>query len=125
MIEVTAKGDFNKTSNALSKLLKGNIYADFARYGQMGVNALAKATPVNTGLTQHSWGYRIIKDRNHPGIEWFNTNSVNGTSVAILIQYGHGTGTGGYVQGRDYINPAMHPVFDQIVDNVWEKVRRG
>ncbi len=89
----------------------------------MGVDALARATPVATSLTRNSWEYRIIKDRKNPGIEWYNTNVVNGVSVAILIQYGHGTGTGGYVTGRDYINPAMLPVFDMIADEIWKKVK--
>jgi hypothetical protein len=89
----------------------------------MGVNALANSTPVETGLTARSWQYRIVKDRRGPTIEWYNTNQVNGTPVAILIQYGHGTGTGGYVAGRDYINPAMRPIFDTIADEVWRRVK--
>lgn len=98
------------------------MYADFDRYGREGVAALSKATPVETSLTANSWEYRVIKGK-RPGIEWYNTNVVNGTSVAILIQYGHGTGTGGYVQGRNYINPAIRPIFDQIVANVRKKVK--
>lgn len=125
MIEVTSKGDFTNTKNLLDKMRRGSIFSDINRHGQTGVNALARATPVDTGLTQHSWGYRVITDRRHPGIEWYNSNSVNGISVAILIQYGHATGTGGYVHGRDFINPAMHPIFDQIADDIWEKVKRG
>lgn len=125
MIEVTGKGDFSATKRFINNLRQGNVFSDLNRYGQQGVNALARATPVDTGLTQRSWGYRVIKDRLHPGIEWYNSNSVNGIPVAILIQYGHATGTGGYVHGRDYINPAMHPVFDKIADSVWEKVKHG
>lgn len=123
MIRITGKGDFRKTTDGLTRLLKGDLYTDLDRYGKMGVQALSKATPVETSLTAHSWQYRIIRDRNHPRIEWYNTHSVNGTSVAILIQYGHGTGTGGYVVGRDYINPAMRPLFDQIADELWKKVK--
>jgi hypothetical protein len=125
MIEIISKGDFNKTKDFLNKLQRGDLFTDLNRYGQVGVNALARATPVDTGLTQQSWGYRIVKDKKRPGIEWVNTNIVSGIPVAILIQYGHGTGTGGWVQGRDYINPVMHPVFDQIANDIWEKVKRG
>ncbi len=75
-------------------------------------------------MTSNSWGYRVIKDRSRPGIEWYNTNTPGSTPVAILIQYGHATGTGGYVSGRDYINPAIRPIFDQIVVDVWREVTR-
>ena len=125
MIEITGKGDFSATKNFLHKLQRGGVFTDLNQYGQIGVNALARATPVDTGLTQRSWSFHIVKDRKSPGIEWTNSNVVNGISVAILIQYGHATGTGGYVHGRDYINPAMHPVFDQIADKIWEKVKHG
>ncbi len=90
----------------------------------MGVDALSSATPVDSSLTAKSWGYRVIKDRSRPGIEWYNTNIPGSTPVAILIQYGHATGTGGYVSGRDYINPAMRPIFDQIAVDVWKEVTR-
>lgn len=123
MIEITGKGDFKKTKDFLNKLIKRNIYSDLDKYGKQGVMALSKATPIDTSLTSHSWEYRIIKDKRHVGIEWYNTNSVNGTPVAILIQYGHATGTGGYVRGRDFINPAMRPIFDKIVDDIWKKVK--
>lgn len=123
MIGIESKGDHKKTYNYLNKILRGDFFNDLDRYGQLGVEALANSTPVDTGLTAESWSYRVIRNRKRPGIEWYNTNVVNGTPVAILIQYGHGTGTGGYVQGRDYINPAMHPVFDKIVENVWKKVK--
>ena len=123
MIGITSRGDHKKSSDFLKRMLTGDIYSDFNRYGEMGVRALASATPVDSSLTAKSWRYRIIKGR-QPTIEWYNTNVVSGTSVAILIQYGHGTGTGGYVVGRDYINPAMRPIFDQIADDVWKKVRQ-
>jgi hypothetical protein len=80
---------------------------------------------VDTGLTQQSWSYRVMKDKHNPGIIWTNTNTVNGVPVAILIQYGHGTGTGGYVIGRDFINPSMRPIFDKIADDVWKEVIRA
>lgn len=123
MIRAESKGNFRKTESFLKRLLKGDIFSDLDRYGQMGVEALSESTPIDTGLTAKSWQYRIINDTNRPGIEWYNTNTVNGTPVAIMIQYGHGTGTGGYVNGRDYINPAMRPIFDKIADEIWKKVK--
>lgn len=123
MIRVTTKGDFNKTRDLLDRVRNGHLYHDLDQYGRIGVDILSRATPVRTSLTAHSWGYRVIRDRRKPGIEWYNTNVVNGTPVAILIQYGHGTGTGGYVQGRDYINPVMRPLFDHIANEIWKKVK--
>jgi len=123
VISITSKGDLRNTTNYLKRLLHGDIYAELSRYGQMGVDALSNATPVDTSLTANSWGYRIIKDRKRPGIQWYNKNIESGIPVAILIQYGHATGTGGYVAGRDFINPAMRPVFDKIADDIWKKVK--
>lgn len=122
MIRVTSKGNYEKTIKHLSRLSRSDHFSNLDRYGKEGVAALASATPVDTRLTADSWKYRIIKNKNRPGIEWYNTNVQDGVSVAILIQYGHGTGTGGYVQGRDYINPAMRSVFDKIVANFWKEV---
>lgn len=122
MIELTSTGDFKKTRDYLSKFLRGVFFADLDRYGQMGVEALAKSTPVDSRLTATSWRYRVIQGK-APGIQWYNTNITSGgTPVAILIQYGHGTGTGGYVAGRDFINPAMRPVFDKIANEIRKKV---
>lgn len=123
MISITSKGDYKKTTDFLKRILQGDIYSDLNRYGQMGVDALSNATPVDTSLTSNSWGYRVIKDRKRPGIQWYNKNIESGIPVAILIQYGHATGTGGYVAGRDFINPAMRPVFDKIADDIWKKVK--
>lgn len=124
MIEVKSDGDFKKTTDFLNRLLKGDIFAGLERYGRVGVDALSSATPVDSRLTANSWSYRIIKDRSRPGIEWYNTNTAGSTPVAILIQYGHATGTGGYVAGRDFINPAIRPIFDQIVVDVWREVTK-
>lgn len=122
MIRVTGKGNYDKTTKWLQRMLRGDLYADLDRYGQEGVALLASVTPVDTGLTAQSWNYRVHKGK-RPSIEWYNTNLVNGVPVAILIQYGHGTGSGGYVQGRDFINPAIQVLFDRIADDVWKKVR--
>lgn len=122
---VTSSGSFQKTEKFLDAMKRRVHLSALDSYGQKGVTALASATPVNTGLTAQSWAYRITTHGSRATIEWYNTNKVGDTSVAILIQYGHGTGTGGYVQGRDYINPVIRPIFDQIADDVWEKVKNG
>lgn len=121
MINLSSTGSFKKTEDFLSKLMSNDLYSDLDRYGQMGVKALASATPMRTGLTAASWEYRIEKKRNKATIEWYNTNG----NVAILLQYGHGTGTGGYVAGYDYINPAIRPVFSKIEDDFFRRVTSG
>ena len=116
-IKVTNKGDFSKTYESLrkmSKLSSGSMMSKMEEYGRMGVAALSEATPSDTGLTAQSWDYDIIVSGSTIQIEWFNTNKNKNIPIVVLIQYGHATGTGGYVQGRDFINPAMKPVFDAI-----------
>lgn len=126
MIRATTRRSGKKTEESLRKITRGDIYAELDRFGKEGVAALAAATPVDSGLTAQSWTYRVHKGK-RPGIEWYNTNEVNGHGIpiVILIQYGHATRGGGYVQGRDFINPAIKPIFDKIADNVWKKVRNG
>lgn len=114
---------FPKTTNWLDRLLHGDFYAPLDRIGQMGVDALAAATPKETGLTSESWSYEIIRNGNQAKIIWYNMNVVAGTNVAAMLQYGHGTGTGGWVPGRDYINPAMSPVFADAITEVMEEVK--
>jgi hypothetical protein len=92
------------------------------KYGRKGVSALAAATPVDSGLTASSWSYEIENTKESAKITFNNSNIQNGVPIAIILQYGHGTGTGGWVQGRDYINPAIQPIFDQIVDDAWKEV---
>ena len=125
MISITSKGDYKRTLDFLNRSRRGDVFPDLNSYGRIGVNALRRVTPVDTGLTASSWGYRVIKGKHGPSLEWFNTNGKNGTSVAILIQYGHATGTGGYVIGKNYINPAMHPLFDTIANDVWKAVMKS
>lgn len=110
----SSPGGVNKSKARLKKFLRGDLLGDLDRYGQQGVDALKAATPVDSSFTSQSWRYRKAKTRGGVSIEWYNTNVVNGTSIAILLQYGHATGTGGYVYGRDYINPAIKPIFDNI-----------
>lgn len=122
MFSLRSPGSFDKTAKFLDRLVNGNIYEGLEMYGRIGVDALAYYTPKDTGLTASSWGYNIIRGKSEYTIEWFNTNVNQGVQIAIIIQYGHGTGTGGYVAGTDYINPALIPIFDQIADDVWKKV---
>lgn len=125
MIRILNSGSTKGTTNVLQRLLAGDEFRELQRYGQMGVAALASATPVDTGETANSWSYKVTKTKSGTTIAWFNSHSNNGAPIAILLQYGHGTGTGGYVAGYDYINPAIRPIFDQIANDVWEKVIRG
>lgn len=122
MIEISSSGSTDKTEKFLTTLTRGDIFATLDKYGQEGVNALATATPVDTGLTAESWTYEVIRDRSGWSIVWRNTNVAAGRPVAILLQYGHGTGTGGYVAGRDYINPVIRPLFDRIANDIWKVV---
>lgn len=125
MINVTSTGSFDKTLKFLQKLNEGSIFANLEHYGRVGVDALSRATPVESGETANSWGYKVIRTPGRYSIVWFNTHEEDGVNIAVIIQYGHGTRTGGYVQGRDYVNPAMRPIFDQIVEDVWRQVRNG
>ena len=122
MITITAKGDYKQTKKFLRKISKQSFLKGLERYGDTGVRALSSATPVESGATAASWAYDIQTTKNTLSIVWYNTNIVSGVPVAVLIQYGHGTGTGGYVQGIDYINPALKPIFDEILDKVWKEV---
>lgn len=122
MLKVNVKGDWKRTDKYLKNAQNFRVRTLLDKYGALGVSALANATPVRTGVTAMSWQYRITLKTGGYTIEWFNTNVVNGSPIAILIQYGHGTGTGGYVQGRDYINPAMRPIFDKMAEDLWKEV---
>lgn len=117
------KGDLRKTRNFLKKASKQEYFKGLSELAQEGVDALSSATPYNTGLTSKSWGYDISQTDGKTTIAWTNSNVNNGVNIAIILQYGHGTGTGGYVQGRDYINPAIQPIFDAIAESVWKEVK--
>lgn len=125
MISATSSGSFKKTEDFLMLMKSNRIFEVLRRHAQNGREALRAATPVESGETANSWGYRIINEKGRHGIEWFNTHVNDGANIALLIQYGHGTGTGGYVAGIDYINPAIRPVFDEILEDVWRQVRNG
>jgi urease accessory protein UreF len=121
-VSFESTGSFVNTEAFLNKMSKQDIFQQLDAYARQGVSALSSATPVDSGLTAASWGYEIEKTKSTYSIIWTNTHTHNGVPVAILLQYGHGTGTGGYVQGKDYINPAIKPIFDKIADNVWKAV---
>lgn len=122
MVKFRQKGDFSKTLKYLGKL-KNPIKNDMLeKYGREGVAALSSATPVDTGLTASSWYYKITKTTTDITISYCNSNLEDGVPIAIILQYGHGTGTGGWVQGRDYINPAIRPIFDKLAENAWKEV---
>lgn len=122
MISITSSGSSNKTATFLTKMAKGDILTKLDQYGEMGVRALAAATPRDSGETAGSWFYVVRRSGGSFTIEWHNSHMAGSVPVAILLQYGHGTGTGGYVQGRDFINPAAKPVMDQIAADVWRVV---
>lgn len=123
MINLESNGSFKNLEKFLSTMSKQNIRNLLSQYAQEGVNALARATPKDSGLTATSWSYNITVSKNYYSITWTNSNIMdNGVPLAILLQYGHGTKNGGYVQGEDFINPALKPIFNKIADNVWKAV---
>ena len=122
MIRFRQKGDFSKATKYLEKAKKAAGMKDLSKYGKAGVAALSSATPVDSGLTASSWYYEIKNQNGRIAIDFCNSNIDDGVPIAIILQFGHGTGTGGWVQGRDYINPAIQPVFDKIADEAWREV---
>ena len=122
LISFKHRGNFNKVEKFLNKITNHEYLNILDHYGQMGVDALSSATPVDSGVTASSWSYEIERGNGRTTISWLNTNTNKNVNIAVILQYGHGTGTGGYVQGRDYINPAMRPVFDKIADEAWKEV---
>lgn len=123
MITITSKGSFANTERFLKAMSRGSILRTLESYGQQGVSALSAATPQDTGLAAGSWYYIVENNRSWYSITWCNSDTENGPPVVILIQYGHGTRNGGYVQGYDFINPAIRPVFDRIAEDVWKVVK--
>ena len=122
MITFTSKGDFKHTERFLKKMSKADFANTLRGVAQKGVQALSAATPVDSGLSASSWGYETKRSRSSFEIIWTNSDIENGYPVVIGIQYGHGTGTGGYVRGQDFINPAMRPIFEQILADLWTEV---
>ena len=125
MITFSCKGNFSKTSNFLENALRNSQIDQLEKYGQQGVKALSAATPEATGETANSWDYRIERKNGVATIIWFNNHVVNGVNIAVILQYGHGTRNGGWVEGRDYINPAIQPIFDEIAESAWKEVTKS
>ena len=122
MITFKQEGNFHNTMKFLNKALNANYLSMLEQYGREGVDALASATPTDSGETASSWDFKINHGKTSIELCWINTNVVDGVNIAIILQYGHGTGNGGFVQGRDYINPAIAPIFDRIASNAWKVV---
>lgn len=122
MITFRQKGDFSKLNHYFEKLKEGIKIGDLDKYGRAGVEALSNATPKDTGQTASSWYYEIKRSNGSVSIQFKNSNVHEGVPIAVILQYGHGTGTGGWVEGRDYINPAIQPIFDAITNNAWKEV---
>lgn len=121
-IGMSSKGDFRKTEKLLKATLGRDYRSVLDKYGKLGVQALADATPKDTGTTAALWDYDVIQNRDGLSVVWHNYNINNGVNIAILLQYGHGTRGGGYVVGRDYINPALQHIFDQLADAAWKEI---
>lgn len=122
MIEITSSGDFKNTEKFLKKAKSFQVDDVLNKYGKAGVQALSQATPTRTGKTASSWDYIIEKGSGSYTIYWTNSNINRGVNIAVILQYGHGTRNGGYVQGRDYINPPMRKVFDELANEAWKEL---
>ena len=125
MFKLNVKQEGKDTLQFLKRIKDLRIENILKKYGEEGVNALMAATPKDTGLTSTMWGYEIEKTADGWSINWTNDNINNYVNIAVILQYGHGTGTGGYVAGRDYINPAMAPIFDKLADEAWNEVTKA
>ena len=121
-VKFEVSGGFTKTERFLNRMNRREYLNVLDEFGRDGVQALRNATPVDSGATAEAWDYEIKRTRNYTEIVWTNSNVNDGVPIAVILQYGHGTGTGGYVQGRDYINPAIRPIFDKIAEKAWKVV---
>lgn len=125
MISFRQKGDFSKITGYFERVKEVFDAGILDKYGKAGVSALSSATPVDTGLTARSWSYEIKHEHGSASLVFNNSNIHNGVQIAIILQMGHGTGTGGWVQGRDYINPAIQPIFDKLAQDAWKEVTKS
>ena len=124
MITIRQRGDFSKLNKYFERVKEAAKIGVLDKYGRAGVAALASATPTRTGQTAASWSYEVTRQNGSVAIEFKNSNVNKGVNIAIILQYGQGTGTGGWVEGRDYINPAIQPIFDQLADEAWKEVTK-
>ena len=124
MISFRQKGDFSKLNRYFERVKEAAKIGVLDKYGQAGVSALSSATPVESGKTASSWYYEIKRQNGSVALEFYNSNVNKGVPIAVILQFGHGTGTGGWVHGRDYINPAIQPIFDKIAEDAWKEVTK-
>lgn len=124
MIGVRVKGDFRHLTDFLNQSKNSHAFKFLEHYGEIGVAALRSVTPTDTGLTANSWRYEIVRTDGTVKLIFLNSNIQNGVPIAVILQYGHATGGGGWVEGRDYINPALQPVFDQIAEDAWKEITK-
>lgn len=122
VISFSHRGDFKKTDRFFHRIIERHYMNKLKKYGEKGVKALSAATPKDSGKTADSWSYEIQEGRGNLSVYWKNSNFNDGVNIAIILQYGHGTGTGGYVQGKDYINPAIRPIFEAMAEEAWKEV---
>jgi hypothetical protein len=122
MLTLRSKGDFKNTEKLLKKALGKDYMSVLQKYGRIGVDALASNTPKDTGETAGSWDYEIVEENGAISVRWINRHVEKGVNIALILQYGHGTRHGGYVVGRDYINPSLQPIFDDLADAAWKEV---
>lgn len=122
MFSIRQRGNFNNTEKFLKKSLGKDWRSILEKYGQLGVESLSASTPVDSGMTASSWTYEIIQNKRSLSIVWSNLNVVDGVNIAVILQYGHATKNGGWVEGTDYINPALKPVFDKLANDAWKEV---
>lgn len=124
MITFRQKGDFSKLTRFLERAKEAVKLGDLDKYGRKGVAALSSATPIDSGKTAESWYYEIKNQNGSVSINFLNSNVNKGVPIAVILQYGHGTRNGGWVQGRDYINPSIRPIFDEIAESAWREVTK-
>lgn len=124
-ISFKQKGDFSKFNAYIDKTRKIFKFGEIEKYAKEGINALKDATPVDSGLTKDSWYYKIERKKDMVTISYLNTNIQNGIPIAIILQYGHATRNGGWVEGIDYINPSLKPIFEKIANDAWKEARRA
>lgn len=122
IVNLKASGSFKHTNSFFSRVLNRSFYRGLERYGQLGVDALKSATPVDTGKTAESWRYSIFYDKNTISIKWYNDNQADWVPIVILLQYGHATKDGRFIRGLDFINPAIRPIFEEISESIWKEV---
>lgn len=125
MIKITQSGNFSKTESFFKRPIKEIVLECLKKYAEEGISALESATPKDTGLTAGSWYYKIISQKDSSIIQFCNSNIQNGVPIAVILQYGHATGNGGWVEGIDYINPALRPIFDKIAEQAWKEVSKS